>query len=144
MHQLYYIVFAIDGSSFLKVNWWTRYLAHPKIQRPKPCLLMFVSFVALGGFHLLLSTQLTANLPPEWSGGSMFPPSSHIYIKLLFCCVETVANNALNHQCIVVFDQLWTNVAPTFNTAFSLTNLHAKWWIHCLLISLTSLLSHAT
>ena len=42
-------------------NRWTKYLAHPKIQRPKPCLLMFASLVALDSFHLLLSTQLIAD-----------------------------------------------------------------------------------
>ena len=64
----------------------------------------------------------------------------HIFMqKLLF-----VANNALNCQCIVVFDRLWANAVSTLNTAFSLTNVHAKWWIHCLLISSTPLLSHAT
>ena len=31
----------------------------------------------LTGFHLLLSTQLTANLTLEWSGGSIFHPLSH-------------------------------------------------------------------
>ena len=104
---------------------------HPKIRKPKPCLLMFASLVTLNGFHLLLSTQLTADLTLEWSGGSMFHPLSHIYTKtLFFCCVEIVANNALNCRCIVVFDWLWANAAPTLNTAFSLTNIHAKWWIH--------------
>ena len=61
-----------------------------------------------------------------------------------FCCIETVAKNALNHRRIVIFDQLWTNAALTLNRALSLTNFHAKWWIHCLLISSTPLLSHAT
>ena len=42
------------------------------------------------------------------------------------------------------FYWLWVNMAPTFNTAFSLTNVHAKWWIHCLLISSNPLLSNAT
>ena len=125
-------------------NWWTKYLVHPKIQRPKPCLLMLASLVALDGFHLLLSTQQTSNLTQEWSGGSMFHPLSHIYAKTPFCWVETVANNTLNHWCIVVFDRLWANTVPTLNTAFSLTNVHAKWWIHCLLISSTPLPSHAT
>ena len=60
-----------------------------------------------------------------------------------FCCVERVANNVLNHQ-HVVFDRLWANATPTLNTAFSLTNVHAKWWIHCLLISSTPLLTHTT
>ena len=115
-------------------NRWTKYLAHPKIQRPKPCLHMFASLVILDGFHLLLSAQLTVHLTPEWNGRSTFHPLSHIYAKTRFCCVEAVANNALNHRC-VVFDQLWTNVAPTLNTDFS-------WWIYCLLTSSTPLLSH--
>ena len=64
---------------------------HPKIRRPKPCLLKFASLLALAGFHLLLSTQLTANLTREWCGGSMFHPLSHTYRKKkLFFCVETV------------------------------------------------------
>ena len=105
---------------------------------------MFASLVTLDGFHLLLSTQLTANLTLERSGGSMFHPLSHIYTKTPFCCIETVANKTLNRWLGVVFDQLWANAAPTLNTAFSLTNVHAKWWIHCLLISSTPLLSHTT
>ena len=76
--------------------------------------------------------------------GSMFHPLSHIYAKTPFCCVKTVANNTLSCQCVVVFDRLWANVTPTLNTAFSLINVHAKGWIHCLLISSTPLLSHAT
>ena len=69
-------------------NWWTKYLAHPKIQRPKSCLLMFASLVALNNFHLLLSTQLTTNLTLEWSGGSMFHPLSHIYAKPPFFALK--------------------------------------------------------
>ena len=116
-----------------------------KIHRPKPCLLMFASLVALDGYHMLLSTQLTADLTLEWSDGSMFHLLSHIYAKTPFCCIETVANNALNGRRYVVFDRLWTNIAPTLNTGFSLTNVHTKWRIHCLLISSsTPLLSHTT
>ena len=129
---------------FCQCNQWIKYLAHPKIWKPKPCLLMFASLVALNGFHLLLSTQLTAGLTQEWSGGSMFHPLSHIYRKTPFSCVETVVNNTLNCWCIVIFDRLWANVASTLNTAFSLTNIHAKWWIHCFLISLIPPLSHTT
>ena len=102
---------------------WTKYFAHPKIRRPKPCLLMFVSLV---DFHLLLFTQLTTDLIPELSGRSMFHPLVHIYAKTPFCCVETVANYALNRRCVVVFDRLWAIAAPTLNTAFSLTNFHAN------------------
>ena len=123
-------------------NQWTKHLVHPKIQKPKPCLLMFASLVALDSFHLLLSTQLMADLTLDWSGRSMFHPLSHIYAKTPFCSIERVANYALNHWHIVFW--LWANAAPTMNTAFSLTNVHAKWWIHHLLISLTPLQSHAT
>ena len=77
------------------------------------------------------------------NGWSMFHPLSHIYAKTPFCCIETVANNAQNRW-IVVFDWLWINMASTLNTAFSLTSVHAKWWIHCLVISSTPLLSHLT
>ena len=129
---------------FSQGNRSTKYLAHPKIQRPKPCLLVLTPLVALNGFHLLLTPQLTANHPPELSGGSMGHPLLHIYAKTPICCVETVANNALNRRCVVVFDRLWANAVPTLNTAFPLTNVHAKWWIHCLLISSTPLLFHAT
>ena len=94
-------------------NWGTKYLAYPKIQRPKPCLLMFASLVALDSFHQLLSTQLMANLTLEWSGGSLFHPLSHINSKTPFCCIETVANNTLNHQ-HVVFDRLWANFKHNF------------------------------
>ena len=93
-------------------NQLTKYLAHPKIWRPKPCLLMFVSLVTLDGFHLLLSAQLTANLTPEWSSGSKFHQLSHIYAKTSFCCIEIVANNALNPLCIVDFDRLWAKHQP--------------------------------
>ena len=105
---------------------------------------MFVSLVALDGFHQLLSSLLTADLTPEWGGRSLFHPLPHIYEKTLFCCVETIANNVLNRRRIVVLDRLWAKAAPTLNTAFSLTNIHAKWWIQCLLTSSTRLLSQAT
>ena len=82
---------------------------------------------------------------PIWLQSEIVDPGfihCHIYAKTLFGCIEMVANNALNQH--IVFDQLWANVVPTLNTAFSFTNVHAKWWIHCFLISSTHLLSHAT
>ena len=92
-------------------NQWTKYLMHPKIQRPKPCLLMFVSLVTLDGFYLLLSTQLSANMAPEWSGRSMFHPLSHIYAKTPFCCIETIVNNALNFWLTEqTWHPLWTQI----------------------------------
>ena len=92
-------------------NRWTKYFAYLKIQRPKPCLLIFASLIALDGFHLLLSIQLTADLTLKWSGESIFHPLSHIYAKSPFCCVETIANNALNRRRVVAFDRLWANAA---------------------------------
>ena len=115
---------------FSQSNWWTKYFVAPKIRRPKPFLLIFESLVDLDGFHLMLSTQLTTDLILEWSGGSMFHPLSHIYAKTPSCFIETVANNALNCQHIVVFDQLWANAAHTLNTVYWWT-IHAKCWIHC-------------
>ena len=96
-------------------NWWTKYLSHPKIRRPKPCLLMFASLVALDGFHLLLSTQLTTDLILEWSGGFMFHALSHIYAKL-FVVIKQLQTTLWIVD--VIFDRLWANAAPTLNTAF--------------------------
>ena len=87
---------------------------------------MFASLVPLNGFYLLLSTQLTADLIPELIGGSMFHLLSHFYAKTPFGCIETVANNILNCQLVVVFGRLWANATPTFNTDFSLTNVYVK------------------
>ena len=61
-----------------------------------------------------------------------------------FYSFKTVGNNALNRRRVVVFDWQWANTAPTLNITFSSTNVHAKWWIHFLLLSSTPLLSHAT
>ena len=144
IHQWCYIILAIDDFSFLKIINEQNTLHIPKYGGQNlACILMFVSLIALDSFHLLPSTQLTADLTPEWSDGSMFYPLSHIYAKTPFCCIETVTNNALNRR-HVVFDQLWANTTPTLNTSFSLTNVHAKWRLHCLLISWTPLLSYAT
>ena len=136
LHDIHYWWFFLSHG-----KWWTKYLANPKIRRPKHCLLMFVSLVALDGFHLMLSTKPTAFLNLDWSNRSMFHPLSNIYAKIPFCCVETVANNALNRRRIVAFDWQWADVALTLNTAFPLTNVLAKWWTHCFLISLTPQLS---
>ena len=65
----------------------------------KTLLLMFASLVALDGFQLLLSSQLTADLTPEWCGGSMFHPLSDIYAETPLYYVGTV-------------DQLWATRRP--------------------------------
>ena len=101
---------------------------------------MFVSLGTLDSFHLLLSTQLIANLT------EVVDPSfnhCHIFTQKIIL-VQTVANNALIRRCFVVFDRLWSSSAPILNTAFSLKKVYAKYWIHYFLISLTPLLSHTT
>ena len=70
--------------SLTQGNRWTKYIVHPKIRKQKLCLQMLASLVALDGFHLLLSTQLTADLTLKRRGGSMFHPLSHIYTKKHF------------------------------------------------------------
>ena len=70
MHQKMLYNICYWWFSLSQGNQWTKYLAHPKIRRPKTCLLMFVSLVAEDSFHLLLYPQLTADLTLEWSGGS--------------------------------------------------------------------------
>ena len=60
IHQYCYIIFAIDGSSFLKVIDEQNILHIPKYGGQN-----LVFLVALDGFHLLLSTQLIADLTPE-------------------------------------------------------------------------------
>ena len=46
-------------------------------------------FVSLVDFHLLLFTQLTADLTLEWSGRSMFHLLSHLFMqKLLFVALK--------------------------------------------------------
>ena len=90
---------------------------------------MFPSLVTLDGFYAWLSTHLTADLPPEWNSWSMFHQLSHIYAKTPFCCVEAVANNALNRRRVVIFDQMWANAAPTWKTVFSPNSIYnrPKW-----------------
>ena len=118
-------------------NRWTKYLAHPKIQRPKPCLLMFVSLVALDGFHLLMSTQLTADLIDWIKVGDPCFIHGHIFMqKLLFVALKHLQTTLLIVD--IVFNWLWANVASTLNTTFLLTNVHVDWWIHCFLISHTT------
>ena len=82
LYNIHYLWFFLSQSNQL-----TKYLAHPKIQRQKPNLLMFDT---LDDFHLLLSTQLTADLTPEWSSGSIFHPLSH-------CCFWSTVSKCNTH-----------------------------------------------
>ena len=47
---------------------------------------MFASLVTLDGFHQLLSTQLTADLTQEWSGGSTLHPLSRLHKNSILLC----------------------------------------------------------
>ena len=125
-------------------NGWIKYRPHPKIRRPKSFQLTFAFLVALNGFHPLLSTQMTVDLTLECSDGSMFHLLSHTAWKNPFYCAETDLNSALNRRRVVVLDRLWANAVPISNRAFSCSNAHAKWRIHCLLISSRCQLSHTT
>ena len=46
--------------------------------------------------------------------------------KNSFCCMETVANNVLNHWCIVDFDQLWANRSTQFEHSFLIDKCSCK------------------
>ena len=118
------MIFAIDGSSFLKLIDEQNTLHIPKYRSQN---------IACWCSHLwLLWTAFTCCCPLSWL--SIWPWSEvvdscfihcHVFTQKHFCCIETVANNALNRQHIV-FDWLWANTAPTLNTAFSLTYCSCK------------------
>ena len=133
---------------FSQGNWWTKYLTHPKIWRPKPWLLMFASLVALDGFHLLLSTQLTADLTPEWSCGSMFHPLLSIYNHLkrvsgVFLCFPGQPPNLGNlwgFSIICVCTTVFKVIIPPLNCCFQWSRV----WITLMkpLLCLNSILFH--
>ena len=83
-------------------NRWTKYLAHPKIQKSKPCLLMFAPLVTLDGFHLQQSTQLSANLTP----GSMF-----ISIAKYLCKNSFLLHWNSCKQCSELLTCFWSTVS---------------------------------
>ena len=120
-------------------NWWTKCFAHPKIQKPKPCLLMFASLVTLDGFHLLLSTQLMVDLTLEWSGQSIFHPLSYIYKKNSFllcwnsckqhsessthCCFGLIISKHLTHFEHSFFIDNSSSISYNFNLRLNKTSL---------------------
>ena len=138
------MIFTIDSPSFLKVSDEQNTLCIP----------------ICGGQNLaywclrlwLLWTVFTCCCPLSWLLIWLWSQvvdlcfiHCHIFMqKLLFVALKQLQTMLWITLHIVVFDWLWANVAPTLNTAFSLTNIHAKWWIQCLLISSTPLLSHTT
>ena len=135
------MIFAIDGSSFLKLIDEQNTLRIPKYgdQNLAWWCLCFGRFEQLSP-DAVHSADWWFDSGVKWWN---YVLSIVTYLrKSPFCCIKTVANNALNRWCVVVFDRLWANAAPILNTAFSSKNVNAKWWIHCLLISPTPLLSH--
>ena len=64
--------------------------------------------------------------------------------KLLFVALKQLQTTLWIVDALLFFYRLWANAVPTLNTTFSMTNVCTKWWTRCLLISLISLLSHAT
>ena len=129
---------------FSQGNRWTKYLAYPKIRKTKSSLMIFVSLVILDSFHLQVSTQLTADLTPEWSGGSMFHPLSHIYEKKLLLVVlkqlQTtlwIVDRLFLIDCEQTWHPLWTQLS--YWQMFMQNGEYTAFWS-----SLTLLLSHAT
>ena len=137
------MIFAINGSSFLKVIDEQNTLCITKYQAKT-----LPADVCVFGRFRRLSPAAVHSTDSQFDSGMKW--SIHVssivthWCKTPFCCYETVANNALNSRRVVVFDRLWANDPPTLNTAISLTNIHVKLWIHCLLISSPPLLSHET
>ena len=119
-------------------NRWTKYLVCLKIQRSKTCLLMLEYLVILDGF------ACCCQLSWLWIEVKdlCFIHCHILKRKLLFVALKQLTKNSLNHRHIVIFDQLWANVAPTWNIAFSLTNVHENG--KYILISSNPVLCHAT
>ena len=59
--------------------------------------------------------------------------STVTYLSFLLCRNSCKQHSESSTHCC--FWSTVTNAAHILNTAFSVTNIHAKWWIHCLLIS---------
>ena len=99
--------------------------------------------VALDGFHSLLSPHLTVDLTLKCSNRSMFYPLSQLHEKsfsLRWNSSKQLSDSS-THCC---FWLTMRNCVTILNRAFSCSNVYAKWWKHCLLISLTYQLSHVT
>ena len=122
---------------------WTKYLVHPKIRRPKPCLQMLASLVDLVGFHKLLSTQ---RQPILLQSGVVYPCFIHCHIftqKLFFLHWNSCKQRSESSTCSC----FWSTVSKRcthIQHGFTIENVHGQKWIHCLLIYSTLLLSHVT
>ena len=128
--------------------WWFFHeqndLGHSKIRRSKPRLLMFASLVALDGFHLLLSTQLTVDLTLEWSDWSMRLPLAYIYVKKFFFSLKELqttlwVDDALLFliDCKKTRHPLWIPLSHW--QMFMLNGEYAAFWYLQLLCYLTQL-----
>ena len=120
------------------------FFAHPKIRRPKPCLLIFTSLVAFNDFHLLPFTQLTADLTLEWSGGSMFHPLSHIYAKTPFVALKQLQTTLwivdallFLFDCKQTWHPIWTQLSHW--QTFMQNDEYTAFWYLQLLCYLTQL-----
>ena len=116
---------------------------HSKIRRSKPCLLMFASLVALDDFHLQLSSQLTIDLIPEWNGGSMFHPLSHIYAKIFFASLKKLQTTPWIADVLFLIDceqtqyPLWTLLSHW--QIFMQNGKYTAFWYFYLLCYLTQI-----
>ena len=139
---------------FYQGNRWTKFLVHSKIRRPKfvPWCLRFWSLWTVFSCRVPVKSVVcwmeSSRWLPIWLRSQAVVPcfilchiltQKLVFFFVFFFCVETFLNNGLNCRRVVVFGRLWANTVSTLNTAFSLTNVHRKCWIHCLLISSTPL-----
>ena len=65
----------------------------------------------------------------------------HVSSIIRYLCKNSFLFQTTLWIIIVLFFINWANVTPILNTVFSLTNVCTKWWIPCVLISSTPLLS---
>ena len=61
---------------------WTKYVAHPKIRRPKPCLLMFASLVTVSWLLIWILSEVVDPCFNHY----------HKFMQNIFSYVETVSN----------------------------------------------------
>ena len=136
-----YIIFAIDGSSFLKI------INEPCTSQNTEAKTLPADVCVFGRFGQL-STDAVHSMDcwfvsrvKCWIHISSIVTYLRKSSFLLHWNTFKQRSESSTHCCF------WSTViksASNLNTAFSFSNVHAKWWIHCLLISSAALLSHTT
>ena len=120
-------------------HWWfflsqcNRNLAHPKTWMPKPYLLVFVFF----GCFVQLSPDCRFDSRVKWW--------IHVSSIVTYLCKNFfVAFKQLQTMLWIINVLLLLINCEQICTYFEHSFFIAKWWIHCLMISSTTLLPHIT